>query len=188
MAQQSIQTVLGSKAHNFALVDMVSDKIVTLQDVASPKATVIMFICNHCPYVKHILPTLVQLAAEYKSEGVNFAAINANDVAVSPEDGPEQMKQLVREMQFPFPYLNDQTQQIARNYQAECTPEFFVYDGSLRLAYHGQFDGSRPSNDTPVTGEDLRQALDALLEGKPVAEEQLPSIGCGIKWRALNPA
>jgi len=161
---------------------------VTLQDVASPKATVIMFICNHCPYVKHILPSLVQLAAQYKSQGVGFVAINSNDATLSPQDSPQHMKELAKEMQFPFPYLYDQTQQVARTFNAQCTPEFFVFDGSLRLAYHGQYDGSRPKNHTPVTGQDLSQALDALLSDQPVAQEQQPGIGCGIKWRALSPA
>lgn len=188
MAQQSTQIALGSRAHNFALLDTVSDKIVTLQDVASPKATVIMFICNHCPYVIHILPELVQLAGRYKSQGVSFVAINANDAVMYPQDGPQQMKELASEMQFPFPYLYDQTQQVARNYHAECTPEFYIYDGSMRLAYHGQFDDARPKNDTPVTGQDLSKALNALLSGQPVQEQQLPGIGCGIKWRALSPA
>lgn len=186
MAQQSNQMALGTRAHNFALLDTVSDQIVTLQDVASTKATVIMFICNHCPYVRHILPELVRLAGKYKSMGVSFVAINANDVASNPQDGPQQMKELAKEMRFPFPYLYDQTQQVARTYHAECTPEFFVYNGSLRLAYHGQFDSARPKNDTPVTGHDLSQALDALLAGQPVPGEQQPGIGCGIKWRALS--
>lgn len=188
MAQQSTQIALGSRAHNFALLDTVSDKIVTLQDVASPNATVIMFICNHCPYVMHILPELTQLANEYKSKGVSFVAINANDAGAYPQDGPQHMKELALEMHFPFPYLYDQTQQIARNYHAECTPEFYVYDANMRLAYHGQFDSARPKSDTPVTGQDLTKALDALLSGQRVPEQQQPGIGCGIKWRSLSPA
>ncbi|MCX2740095.1 thioredoxin family protein [Pontibacter anaerobius] len=188
MAQQSTQIALGSRAHNFALLDTVSDKIVTLQDMASTKATVIMFICNHCPYVKHILPELVQLAGKYKIKGVSFVAINANDATLHPQDGPQHMKELALQMQFPFPYLYDHTQQIARNYQAVCTPEFYVYDSNLRLAYHGQFDETRPGNKVSVTGKDLNLALDALLSGQPVPELQHPSIGCSIKWRALSPA
>ncbi|WP_276496599.1 thioredoxin family protein [Pontibacter litorisediminis] len=188
MAQQSTQIALGSRAYNFALLDTVSDQIVTLQDVVSTKATVVMFICNHCPYVRHILPELVQLADAYKNQGVSFVAINANDATLSPQDGPQQMKELAKDMQFPFPYLYDQTQQVARTYHAECTPEFYVYDGSMHLAYHGQFDGSRPKSGVPVTGSDLSQALDALLTGQPVSEQQQPGIGCGIKWRTLSPA
>lgn len=144
-----------------------------------------MFICNHCPYVKHILPELVQLAAKYKQKGVSFVAINANDADQHPQDGPRQMKELAKQIHFSFPYLYDQTQQVARNYHAACTPEFYVFDGSMRLAYHGQFDESRPGNFKPVNGHDLAQALDALLAGKPVPGAQQPSIGCSIKWRMV---
>lgn len=185
MAQQTALPTLGTKAHNFALLDTNSDKLVSLHDVASAKATVIMFICNHCPYVKHVLPELVQLANTYMAQGVSFVAINANDAEQFPQDGPQQMKALAQQMQFPFPYLYDQTQQVARNYQAECTPEFYVYDGNMRLAYHGQFDDSRPNNSKPVTGHSLSQALNTLLTGQSVSPEQLPSVGCGIKWRSV---
>lgn len=184
MAHSTTQIELGSKAHHFALLDTISDKLVSLNDVASPKATVIMFICNHCPYVKHILPELVQLATAYREKGVSFVAISSNDAQLQPLDGPEEMKMLADEMQFPFPYLYDQTQMVARHYMAGCTPEFFVYDGNKRLAYHGQFDSSRPNNNVPVTGEDLKQALDLLLDNKPVNTPQQPSVGCSIKWRA----
>ncbi|GAB3529712.1 thioredoxin family protein [Pontibacter brevis] len=177
------QLELGSKASNFALLDTVSDALVSLTDVASPKATVIMFISNHCPYVQHILETLVEVAAEYKAKGVNFVAISSNDAMTYPQDGPQQMKALALDYDFSFPYLYDQTQQVARVYEAECTPEFFVYDGKMCLAYHGQFDDSRPNNGKPVTGRDLRTALDALLAKQPVPQEQKPSIGCSIKWR-----
>ncbi|WP_299823274.1 thioredoxin family protein [uncultured Pontibacter sp.] len=183
MAQSTTQIELGSKAHHFALLDTISDQLVSLNDVASSKATVIMFICNHCPYVRHILPQLVQVAEEYKQKGVSFVAISSNDVQLQPQDGPEEMKMLADELQFPFPYLYDQTQMVARHYMAECTPEFFVYDGNKRLAYHGQFDNSRPNSNTPVTGQDLKQALDLLLNQMPAQEHQQPSVGCGIKWR-----
>ncbi|TPE42908.1 thioredoxin family protein [Pontibacter mangrovi] len=183
MAQQSRQLTLGAKAQNFALLDMITGNLVSLEEAASPKATVIMFICNHCPYVEHILPALVEIARTYQARGVSFIAINANDASQYPQDGPDHMKELAKQMQFPFPYLYDQTQQVARTYQAACTPEFFVYDGGLRLCYHGQFDSSRPKNDIAVTGEDLRHALDALLAGRPVPAQQRPGIGCSIKWR-----
>lgn len=174
---------LGTVAPNFALLDTASDQIVSLQDVASNKATVIMFLCNHCPYVQHILTELVQVANEYQQKGVRFVGISANDAANSPQDGPQQMRELAKEKSFPFPYLYDQTQQVARTYQAVCTPEFYVFDRNMRLAYHGQFDDARPKNDVPVTGRDLRQALDALLAGQPVVADQKPGIGCGIKWK-----
>ncbi|GAA4425294.1 thioredoxin family protein [Pontibacter saemangeumensis] len=174
---------LGTKAPSFALLDTISDNLVSLDDIASPKATVIMFICNHCPYVQHILDKVVELAGEYKTTGVSFAAISSNDTAAYPQDGPRHMKALALDFEFPFPYLYDQTQQVARLYQAECTPEFFLYDGNLNLAYHGQFDDSRPGNTHPVTGKDLRTALDALLNRQQVPLEQKPGVGCGIKWR-----
>ncbi|WP_246597086.1 thioredoxin family protein [Pontibacter aydingkolensis] len=183
MAHSTTQIELGAKAHHFALLDTVSDKLVSLDDVASTKATVIMFICNHCPYVKHILPELVEMAKKYQEKGISFVAISSNDVQLQPQDGPEEMKMLADEMQFPFPYLYDQTQMVARHYMAACTPEFFVYDGNKRLAYHGQFDGSRPNNNVPVTGEDLAQALDLLLDNKKPQAQQQPSVGCSIKWR-----
>lgn len=183
MAYTSAQIALGTKAPSFALLDTVSDNLVSLADIASPKATVIMFICNHCPYVQHILDEVVKLATAYIAKGASFAAINSNDTAAYPQDGPQHMKALALEHEFPFPYLYDQTQQVARLYQAACTPEFFIYDSGLHLAYHGQFDDSRPKNETPVTGQDLRAALDALLSGQQVPQEQRPGIGCGIKWR-----
>ncbi len=183
MAHSTTHLEMGSKAHHFALLDTVSDKLISLNDVASKKATVIMFLCNHCPYVKHILPKLIDVANTYIAKGVSFVAISSNDVQIQPQDGPDEMGVLADEMDFPFPYLYDQTQMVARHYMAECTPEFFVYDGNMRLAYHGQFDGSRPNNGVPVTGQDLSQALDLLLENKPAPEHQQPSVGCSIKWK-----
>lgn len=182
-AYSSTQIDLGTKAHNFALLDTVSDALVSLTDIASTKATVIMFISNHCPYVRLILDELVDLAAEYKAKGVNFTAISSNDAMTYPQDGPQQMKALALDYDFTFPYLYDHTQQVARIYEAECTPEFFVYDSKMRLAYHGQFDDSRPNNGKPVTGRDLRTVLDALIAKQPVPAEQAPSVGCSIKWR-----
>ncbi|MCP2045447.1 thioredoxin family protein [Pontibacter sp. HSC-36F09] len=179
---------LGTVAPNFALLDTVSDKIVSLQDVASNRATVIMFLCNHCPYVQHILSELVQVANEYQQKGVRFVGISANDATSSPQDGPQQMRELAREKNFPFPYLYDQTQQVARTYQAVCTPEFYVFDRNMRLAYHGKFDDAQPKSNVPVTGHGLRQALDALLAGQAVVADQKPGIGCGIKWKTPQEA
>jgi peroxiredoxin len=183
MAQTTAQLSLGSKAQNFALLDTISGRLVSLSDVASNKATVIMFICNHCPYVLHVLEEVVNTAQEYMPKGVNFVAISANDVVSYPQDGPLKMKELAQQYNFPFPYLYDQTQQVARTYHAECTPEFYVFDGNMRLAYHGQFDDARPNNNEPVTGNDIRLALDLLLDNKPAQTQQMPGIGCSIKWR-----
>lgn len=183
MAYATTQIALGTKAPDFALLDTVTGKLFSLRDVAGSKATVVMFICNHCPYVLHVLDKVVAVAKSYQQQGVGFAAISANDATTHPQDGPEQMRILAEEHGFTFPYLYDQTQQVARTYQAVCTPEFFVFDANLRLAYHGQFDDARPSADTPVTGADLAQALDTLLQGKQPSPDQQSAIGCGIKWK-----
>lgn len=177
------ELTLNTKAPEFALLDVVSGKLYALQDVVSNKATVIMFLCNHCPYVQHILEELLFVVKEYQQKGVNFVAISSNDVENYPEDGPEEMKALALERGFTFPYLYDQTQQTAHHYHAVCTPEFFVFDQDRRLAYHGRFDEATPRNNTPVTGNDLRNALDALLAGRQPDQDQKPSIGCGIKWK-----
>ncbi|MBC5772651.1 thioredoxin family protein [Pontibacter sp. KCTC 32443] len=183
MAYATSEIALGTQAPDFALLDTVTGKLFSLRDVATSKATVIMFTCNHCPYVLHILDKVVEVAKKYQQQGVGFVAISANDAATQPQVGPEKMKALAQEHGFSFPYLYDQTQQVARTYQAVCTPEFFVYDASMRLAYHGQFDSSRPNSDIPVTGADLTNALDALLQGRQPAEEQHPAVGCSIKWK-----
>lgn len=182
-AVNSTMVPLGSDAPDFALLDTVSWRTMTLDDVSSDVATVIMFICNHCPFVKHINPELARLSADYQAQGVSFVAISANDVGNYPDDAPDLMHALVKENGFGFPYLYDETQAVAKAYDAQCTPDFFVYDGDLKLAYRGQLDDSRPRNGLPVTGADLRAALDALLAGDAVAAEQKPSIGCNIKWR-----
>jgi len=174
---------LGSQAPDFALPDTVSGETLQLQDLKSDKATVIMFICNHCPFVKHVQAELVRLAGDYQPKGVSFVAISSNDAASHPEDGPDRMRAVAREQQYPFPYLHDESQQTARAYDAACTPDFFVYDGQLKLVYRGQLDDSRPGGAAPVTGRDLRTALDALLAGRAVPADQKPSIGCNIKWR-----
>lgn len=174
---------LGTKAPDFTLPDVVTGQPFALQDVKSDVATVIVFICNHCPFVKHILDGLIQTAQEYTTKGVVFIAISSNDAKAFPQDGPEQMKALAEKKHFPFPYLYDETQEVARAYKAACTPDFYIFDKDLSCVYRGQFDDSRPSNDVPVTGKDVRAALDHLLAGKPVSENQRASVGCNIKWK-----
>ena len=173
---------LGTKAPNFHLQDTVSGNYYALQDLKSERATVIMFICNHCPYVIHVNPEMVKIANEYKSRGVSFIAVSSNDVGAYPEDGPDKMSIVAKVLKFPFPYLYDKRQEMARAYDAACTPDFYVFDGDLKLAYRGRIDASRPGNDTILDGKDLRRALDLILDGKKV-EPQDPSAGCNIKWK-----
>lgn len=175
---------LGIKAPSFKLKDTISGKSLSLSDLKSNKATVIMFICNHCPFVNHVIHELVKLGKEYIPKGVSFIAISANDAGEYPQDGPDKMTEKAKSLQFPFPYLYDETQEVAKAYGAECTPDFFVYDKDLALVYRGQLDDSRPSNKIPVTGKDLRNALDCILRNTPVPEDQKPSIGCNIKWKS----
>ena len=142
-----------------------------------------MFICNHCPYVKHVMNQLARLPKDYQAKGVSFAAICSNDAKNHPEDAPDKMKETAQQLGFNFPYLFDETQKIAQAYQAACTPDFYVFDEKLKCVYRGQLDDSRPGNSVPVTGKDIRHTLDALLAGKPVSSTQKPSVGCGIKWK-----
>lgn len=179
----SSKFALGAKAPDFVLPDVRSGKTVCLQELKSEQATVMMFICNHCPYVKHVKDELVRLAHDYQPKGVAFVAISANDAVQYPEDSPERMKQVANEWGFTFPYLYDETQEVAKAYDAACTPDLYIFDGKLQLVYHGQLDDSRPKNDKPVTGRDMRNALDAVLSGKEVNKEQVPSVGCNIKWK-----
>ncbi len=174
---------LGTEAPAFELKDVVSGRMRTLSELRSDKATVVMFICNHCPYVKHIQKELASLTSEYIKKGVSFIGINPNDYSRYPEDSPENMKKVAEYFGFEFPYLIDESQSIARAYDAACTPDFFVYDGDLKLVYRGRMDDSTPDNGIPVSGRDLRRALDNILAGKPVDTEQKPSLGCSIKWR-----
>lgn len=174
---------LGSEAPGFELTDAVSGKTFSLNDLRGEKATVIIFICNHCPYVKHINPELVKLANEYMARGVSFVSVNSNDIEAEPEDSPEHMKNAATQLKYPFPYLFDETQQTAKAYDAACTPDFFVFNKDLKLVYRGQLDDSRPSNNIPLSGKDIRDALDALMAGKAVSPRQRPSIGCNIKWK-----
>jgi peroxiredoxin len=172
---------LGSDAPKFALKDA-GWKRVSLDDFKGAKAYLIIFMCNHCPFVKHILNKLVEVGNEYAAKGVAVAAINSNDAENFPDDAPDQMRRLVREKGFKFPYLYDETQQVAKAYRAACTPDFFLFDADRKLVYRGQFDGSRPGNGIPVTGEDLKRALDCVLAGEEVPALQRPSLGCSIKW------
>lgn len=174
---------LGTIAPDFRLPDTISDHKISLDEIKGSVATVIMFTCNHCPFVKHVNHQLVKLGNEYKDKGVGFAAISSNDVENYPQDSPELMKEFAKEVGYPFPYLFDETQEIAKAYDAACTPDFYVFDSDLKLVYRGQLDSSRPSNDKPVDGIDIRKALDALLSGEGVDENQIPSMGCNIKWK-----
>jgi peroxiredoxin len=184
-ATESNMLPLGTLAPDFSLPDTVSGDEIALADIQSDQATVIMFICNHCPYVQHVNKELVRLATDYQRQGVSFVAISSNDVEAYPADSPERMKEAAAELGYPFPYLYDEDQSVARAYQAACTPDFYVFDDQMMLSYRGQLDGSRPRSDVPLTGEDVRAALDAILAGKPVPPEQRPSIGCNIKWKEL---
>ena len=176
---------LGTEAPHFALPDTRGRKV-ALSDFTSAKALVVMFICNHCPYVKHLRQGLAEIARDYQARGVAFVGINSNDVEQYPADSPPNMAAEAEQFGYEFPYLFDETQQIAKAYRAACTPDIYVFDDAQRLVYRGQFDASRPGNQVPVTGADLRAALDAVLAGEDVSDDQIPSIGCNIKWKPGN--
>ena len=173
---------LGTKAPDFRLPDP-HGKVVSSDDFAGAPALLVVFLCNHCPYVKHVQSSFAALAREYQARGAGIVAISSNDIEAFPEDGPEKMAEEIVSAGYTFPYLYDESQEVARAYRAVCTPDFFLFDQQARLVYRGQFDGSRPKNNVPVTGADLRAALDAVLEGRPVPIDQLPSVGCSIKWK-----
>ncbi len=180
----STMLALGSSAPPFSLVN-VDGKTVSLSDF-SGKPLLVMFICNHCPYVKHLRSALASFGAEYQSKGLAVVAISSNDVDAYPQDGPELMKTEAKEAGYTFPYLFDATQEVAQAYRAACTPDFFLFDKEHKLVYRGQFDDSRPKTEIPITGADLREAADAVLSGDPVTDNQFPSIGCNIKWKPGN--
>ena len=176
---------LGTAAPDFELPN-VDGRMVSLADAAGPRGTVVMFICNHCPFVKHVADQLAALGRDCLPRGIGVVAISSNDVSSHPADSPEQMVHEAEERGYVFPYLYDETQEVAHAYHAACTPDFFLFDGDCKLAYRGQLDSSRPGNEIPVTGADLRAAIDALVAGRPVATEQRPSLGCNIKWKPGN--
>lgn len=183
MAAASTMIPLGTTAPDFTLYNPATGGTASLDEVRGEKGLLVMFICNHCPYVKHVAEELARIGGEYPSKGIGVVAINANDAERYPDDSPEKMAEEVKGRGYPFPYLFDESQETARAYGAACTPDFFLFDNELRLVYRGQLDDSRPANDVPVTGSDLRGGMDALLEGRPVPQEQKAGIGCGIKWK-----
>lgn len=183
MAQiESTILPLGITAPNFHIRDVVSNNYYSLDDLKSDKATVIMFICNHCPFVIHVNPELVRIANEYKNQGVSFIAISSNDVENYPEDAPDKMSIVAKVLKYPFPYLYDKYQEVAKAYDAACTPDFYVFDGDMKLSYRGRLDQSRPGNNIPITGTDLRQAIDTTISGGGI-DPQYASTGCSIKWK-----
>jgi thiol-disulfide isomerase/thioredoxin len=178
------QIPLGFKSPAFKLPEPLTGAQISYADVRGERGTVVMFICNHCPYVIHVREELVKLANDYKAKGIGFVAISANDVEKYPDDAPEKMAALARDMNFPFPYLYDESQEVAKAYDAACTPDFSVFDADDVAVYRGELDGSRPGNDVPVTGGSMREALDLIVAGeRPPAEGQRPSMGCNIKWK-----
>jgi len=174
---------LETVAPDFSLLDTISGTIKNLQDLKGLNGTVIMFICNHCPFVKHVNTEISQMARDYKDYGITFIAISSNDVVNYPQDGPELMTENAKLEGYIFPYLYDETQEVARAYDAACTPDFYLFDSSLKLSYRGQLDDSRPGNGIPVTGTDLRNAINSIIEGTAIKALQKPSIGCNIKWK-----
>jgi len=185
-ATPSTMLPLGTELPAFSLRDAVYGRRVTPADDRGSAAVVVMFLCNHCPFVKHVLKEIGRLTREYQPKGVAFVAINSNDVAAYPDDSPEHMQELAEAEDWVFPFLYDGTQEVAKAFRAACTPDFFVFDEERTLVYRGQLDDSRPGNEVPVTGRDLRAALDALIVGKSVPAEQRPSVGCNIKWMPGN--
>lgn len=180
---ESTMLALGTKAPAFSLTDVISGKTISLDSPGQSIATVIMFICNHCPFVKHVNPELTRLARDYMPQHVRFIAINSNDIENYPDDSPEHMKETAQSVGYPFPYVFDETQEVAKAYQAACTPDFFIFDNTLSLVYRGQLDDSRPGNQIALTGISIRTALDCIIAGKAISATQKPSLGCNIKWK-----
>lgn len=182
-ATESSMLALGTQAPHFSLNDVRDGKTHTTDSVKGPKGLLVMFICAHCPFVKHVEQQLAHLGSDYRKSGIGFVAISSNDAVNYPDDAPEGLARQAQRVHFTFPYLYDESQEAARAYDAQCTPDFFLFDGEGKLAYRGQLDSSRPGNGVAVTGSDLRAALDALVAGQPVNANQRPSIGCNIKWK-----
>jgi len=179
----STMVALGTKAPRFILPDTASGKDLSLENIKGEIGTMIMFVCNHCPFVKHVNEELVKLGNDYKNKGIGFVAISSNDVVNHPNDSPQLITNVAKQLKYLFPYLYHESQETANAYDAACTPDFFIYDKDLRLVYRGQLDDSRPGNEISVTGKDIRHALDCLVNNEPVPQEQRPSIGCNIKWK-----
>jgi peroxiredoxin len=177
---------LGTKLPSFRLRNAVDGRVMSSDDFRAPQALLVMFICNHCPYVQHVRKEIGRVAVDYAAKGVGMVAISANDVQAYPDDAPDNMKALALAEGWKFPYLFDETQEAAKAFRAACTPEFYLFDRDRKLVYRGQLDDSRPKNNVPITGRDLRAALEALLTGKPISPEQRPSVGCNIKWKKGN--
>lgn len=178
----STMLALSTPAPDFQLPDVTTGETISLETFADKKALLVMFICRHCPFVKHVQNELAKIGKEYVPKGVGIVAISSNSVQTHPDDAPDKLKEMAQELDFNFPYCYDETQEVAKKYTAACTPDFFIFDGDRQLVYRGQLDESRPSNGKPVTGKDLRAALDAVLDDRPVSMEQTPSMGCNIKW------
>ena len=182
----STMLALGTAAPEFQLPDVVSNKTISLNSYKDSQALLVMFICQHCPFVKHVQNELSKIGRDYSQQPLGIVAISANDVANYPNDSPEKLKQMAEELNFNFPICYDESQEVSKAYTAACTPDFFLFDAERKLAYRGQLDDSRPSTDIPVTGRDLRKAIDLVLENKTVDFDQKPSIGCNIKWKSGN--
>lgn len=180
----SVMLPLGTIAPDFNLPDTVSGKIISLKDFQGCKGLLVMFICQHCPFVKHVEQELAKIGHDYGSQNLGIVAISSNDAENYPDDSPANLKQMADKLNFNFPFCYDETQEVAKAYQAACTPDFYLFDSDFRLVYRGQLDDSRPSLDIPVTGKDLRDAIASLLAGKPINPEQKPSLGCNIKWKS----
>ncbi len=180
---ESTMLPLGTAAPDFHLPDVVSGRTISLADFQGKDALLVMFICRHCPFVKHVQNELARIGKDYAQQSAGIVAISSNDAQAFPQDAPDSLREMAIELGFTFPYCFDETQDVARAYNAACTPDFYLFDRDRRLVYRGQLDDSRPGNNIPVTGKDLRNALDAVLQGRPVSEQQKPSIGCNIKWR-----
>lgn len=180
---ETTNRTLGFIAPDFTLLDVTSERNISLSNVRGQKATVVMFICNHCPYVVHVKDELVRIANEYQERGISFVAISSNDIENYPEDAPDKMKDFASDNNFPFPYLYDASQKVAKAYDAACTPDFSVFDADLKCVYRGRLDDSTPGNNKAVTGSDLRGCLDAICDDNALPKEQFPSMGCNIKWK-----